>query len=85
MMPATDAVARGLISAAFLPYLPQIGHPLAIVAGVYYGVKAMILLLAGVVGVCTKDEGRREACLKLAGIVCRGWRRSPPQPTSGND
>jgi len=43
------------------------------VAVLYYGIKAVILLLVGVVGVCTKDEGRREACVKLAGIVCRGW------------
>lgn len=63
----------GFIPPGFLPYLAAVGHPLAITVTVYYGIKAVVFLAAGTVAMCTKDDKRREACVEIVRIVCRGW------------
>jgi hypothetical protein len=60
-------------SSGLLPYLITDGRPLAIAVIAYYTVKAAVFLLASVVGICTKNKDRREVCLKLAEMICRGW------------
>jgi hypothetical protein len=61
----------------FLSYLTTVGRALAITATVYYGIKAVLLLAAGIVAMCTKDEKRREACVEIIRIVCQGWSWTP--------
>jgi hypothetical protein len=76
------AATAGFLSSGFLPYLAAVGHPLALTVTAYYGIKAAVLLAAGTVAMCTKDDKRREACVEIVRIVCRGW-PWPPRPGSG--
>jgi hypothetical protein len=70
---AAHAAHAVTLSPELLPYLAAVGRPLAITVTAYYAIKAAIFLLASTVAVCTKDEKRREACLEIMRIVCRGW------------
>jgi hypothetical protein len=74
-------VTVGFIPPGLLPYLVDIGHPLAVTVTVYYGIKAAVFVAAGTVAMCTKDDKRREACVEIVRIVCRGW---PWPPRTGN-
>jgi hypothetical protein len=76
------AVHVGTLSPELLSYLAGVGRPLAITVTAYYAIKAAIFLLASTVAVCTKDADRREACLEIIGIVCRGWPWPPRLPGS---
>lgn len=69
----THTAAVHAASPGVLPYLLTDGRPLAVAVIVYYTAKAAVFLLASVVGIFTKDEKRRQACLHLAEMVCRGW------------
>jgi hypothetical protein len=80
---AVDLAAHaGTIPPELLPYLGSVGRPLAITVTAYYAIKAAIFLLASTVAVCTKDEKRREACLEIIRIVCRGLPWPPRLPGS---
>jgi hypothetical protein len=74
------AAHAGIISPELLPYLAGVGRPLAIIITAYYAIKAVIFLFASTVAVCTKDGDRREACLEIMRIVCRGWPWPPHLP-----
>jgi hypothetical protein len=73
---------RGLIAAEILSYGAPVGRPLALAAVLYYGIKAVILLLAAVAGICTKDEKRGQRCVQIVQAVSRGWPRPPRLPGS---
>jgi hypothetical protein len=60
----------------FLSYLTTVGRALAITATVYDGIKAILLLAAGIVAMCTKHEKRRRR-VEIIRIVCRGWPWTP--------
>jgi hypothetical protein len=65
-----------------MSYLAAAGHPLAFMITLYYGVKAAVFVAAGTVAMCTTDDKRRDACLEIVRIVCRGW-PWPPRPGIG--
>jgi hypothetical protein len=58
------------------------GPTLAITVLVYYAVRVVVFLIVTTVVVCTKDDKRREACLRLAELVSRGWPRLARLPGS---
>jgi hypothetical protein len=58
--------------------LAHAGQYLGAVAVVYYGIKAVIMLLATVVGIFTKNEKRGERFVQIVQAVSRG-RPSPPR------
>jgi hypothetical protein len=77
---AVPAPTGTAIPAEVLPYLTAAARPLAITVLVYYGIRAVILLVASTVAICTKDETRRSACLQIAQIASRGWPWLPRLP-----
>lgn len=72
--------AHAATASALLPYLASAGRYVAIAALVYYTVKAAVLGIAAIVGICTKDEKRRTACLEIVRTVGRGWPWQPRLP-----
>jgi hypothetical protein len=69
----THTAAVHAASPGVLPYLLSDSRPVAVAIIVYYATKAAVFLLASVVGIFTKDEKRRKACLDLAQMICWGW------------
>jgi hypothetical protein len=61
------------ISADLLPYLAVVGRPLAITITAYYAIRAAVFLVVAVVAACTKNDKRREACVRIVEAVSRGW------------
>jgi hypothetical protein len=72
----SHAVAAGGFAPEFLPSLA------AITVTTYYAVKAVTFLLAVTVAVCTGDPKRRDACIEIIRIMCRGWPWPPRLPGS---
>jgi hypothetical protein len=66
----------------WVPYLANAGQYLGAVAVVYYGFKALILLLATIVGIFTKDQERGQRCVQIVQAVSRGWSWPPRLPGS---
>ena len=60
-------------------YLALAGRFLGVAAVLYYGIKAVVLLLAGTVAIFTKDEKRGQRCVQIVQAVSRGW-PWPPRP-----
>jgi hypothetical protein len=71
----TGIAACILGAAGFVPDLAAVGRPLVIILAAYYGAKTVIFLAAGAVAMHTDDHKRREACVEIVRIVCRGWPR----------
>jgi hypothetical protein len=80
---AAHAATAGSISPEWVSYLAQAGRFLAVAGILYYTIKAVILMLAGIVAIFTRDEQRREACLEIVRTVSRGWPLPPRLPRSG--
>lgn len=72
---AVHATTSTAVSNALLPYLGAVGRPLAITTLVYCAARVVIFLVVTTVVICTKDDKRREVCLRLAELVSRGWPR----------
>lgn len=77
-----QATTGNVVPQEVLPYLSTVGHPLAIALTAYYGIKAVILLAASIVAMCTKDDDRRQACLQIAQLASRGLPWPPRLPKS---
>jgi hypothetical protein len=58
-----------------LAYLAAISQPLMITLIVNYAVKALVFLVASIVAIRTKDDQRRDTCVKLAKMssLSRPW------------
>jgi hypothetical protein len=78
---AVHATTGTAVSADLLPYLAAVGGPLAITVMLCCAIRAVIFLVCAAVVIRTKDPERREACLRLAEIVSRGWPRLPRLPS----
>jgi hypothetical protein len=65
--------------------LAYAGRYLAVAAVLYYAIKALALLLATVVGICTKDKERGQRCVQIVRAVSRGWPWPPRLPGRRND
>ena len=67
----------------FVPYLAVAGRFAAISAIIvilYSAVKAVALLLTVIVGISTRDDKRREACVTIVDCLCKGGPRPPRLP-----
>lgn len=64
----------------FLPYLTVAGPVVVILAIVYRAFKGLSLLLAVIVGICTRDENRRDACVEMVCALCQVWSRRSRSP-----
>lgn len=78
---AVHATTSTAVSAELLPYLAAVGGPLAITLMLYCAVRIATFLVVIVVIIRATDDKRREACLRLAEIVSRGWPRLPRLPS----
>jgi hypothetical protein len=63
--------------ASHASYLGALG---AIALILYYGVKAVMFALVSILAIFSKNEDRRETCLEIAGMICRGWPWLPRLP-----
>jgi hypothetical protein len=66
----------------FLPYL--VGPAVVILAIIYRASKGLSLILAVIVGICARDENRRDACVEMVCALCQARSRrsrSPARPT----
>jgi hypothetical protein len=70
----------------FLPYL--VGPAVVILAVIYRASKGLSLLLAVIVGICTRNENRRDACVEMVCALCQARSRGsrsqarPTRPTT---
>ncbi len=67
----------------FLPHLTVAIPAVVIIMIGYCAAKGISLLLASVVGICTKDENRRAACVEIVSSLCQapsGRSRNPAWP-----
>jgi hypothetical protein len=64
----------------FVQYLTDIGGIAAISAILYYVSRAVALVLVVIVGICTSNRERRQACVDIARALCRGWPWAPRVP-----
>jgi hypothetical protein len=67
-----------------LSYLAVAGPVVVILAIICRAAKDLSLLLAVIVGICTRDENRRDACVELVCFLCQARSRrsrSPARPT----
>jgi hypothetical protein len=77
--------AVGVVGSGPVSYLTVVGRPLAAAVAVFYVVRAVVFLVAGMVAVCTKNDNRREACVEIVRVMCLGWawRRQSQGPGIG--
>lgn len=76
---AAHATTASIVLPEWTLYLACAGRYLAVAAILYYAIKALILLLAGIIAIFTKDKKRGQRCVQIVQAVSRGW-LWPPRP-----
>jgi hypothetical protein len=77
---AAHATSANIVLPEWTLYLAYAGRYLAVTAVLYSTIKALILLLATVVGIFTKDKERGQRCVQIVQAVTRGWPWPPGPP-----